>query len=145
MILIAAIVVVSIGLLISAYLIYFYSRTCSGQECFNNYLVKCQKSMFIKEDTNTIMRYQITGKSGSTCNTEVLLLQVKQGTSDLATLEGKSMICSTPYGTLMQPEENIKECHGLLKEEIQELMIKRMHAQIVENIGKISEEATKII
>jgi len=145
MILIAAIAIVSVGLLISAYLIYFYSRTCSGQECFNNYLVTCQKSTFIKEDLNTIMRYRITGKSGNACVIDVLLLQVKQGTSELATLEGKSMTCSTPYGVLIQPEENIKECHGLLKEEIQEQIIKRMHAQIVENIGKISEETTKII
>jgi hypothetical protein len=55
------------------------------------------------------------------------------------------MVCAIPFGIMMQPEENLKVCHGILKEEIQELIITRMHAQIVENLGKISEETTKIL
>ena len=39
----------------------------------------------------------------------------------------------------------VQEEHQQLKEEIQSIIIQRMHAQIVENIGKVSEEATKVI
>ena len=43
------------------------------------------------------------------------------------------------------PESNTKNCHGLLKEAIQEVVINRMYSEIVQNLGKISEETTKIL
>jgi hypothetical protein len=107
--------------------------------------MKCSRVTYIKDSADTIMQYSILGKTGNACEVSAKLLQIKRGTVELVPLEGKSMVCQIPYGTIMMPEENIKECHGLLKEDIQELIIKRMHAQIAENLGKISEETTKIL
>ena len=40
----------------------------------------------------------------------------------------------------MNPVENLGLCHGLLKEGLQDLIIKKMHTYIIENMGKINEE-----
>ena len=142
---ILGIAAVVVALIVAGYFIYFYSGQCFTQECFQNSLVKCERSFYFKDTPQTIMQYSINGKSGNNCMVGVNLLQVKKGTVELSPLEGKSMVCAIPFGIMMQPEENLKLCHGILKEEIQELIITRMHAQIVENLGKISEETTKIL
>ena len=91
------------------------------------------------------MEYKILGKEGNSCNVYVQLLQLKKGAVELTILENKDMICSLPFGVLQEPEKNLKNCHGRLKEEIQNIIIQRMHSQIVENLGKISEETTQVI
>ena len=63
----------------------------------------------------------------------------------MANLEGKDMDCFLKLGLVISPEKSLKDCHGLLKEDIQEMIIQRMHSQIVENLGKINEETTKIL
>lgn len=145
LVLITAIVIVAVCLIIVGYFLYFFSKQCLNQECFNRALISCNRVSYIKESTDTIVHYRILGRSADRCEVNLKLLQVKRGTIELAQLEGKEMRCFVPYGTMAAPEENLKECHGLLKEDIQEIIIKRMHAQIVENIGKISEEITKIL
>jgi hypothetical protein len=145
LVLIIAIVVVAACLIIAGYFIYSFSRVCLNQECFNKALISCKKVSYTKENIDTVIQYRILGRSGEWCEVNVKLLQVKHGTLELIPLEGKEMVCSVPYGSLTTPEENLGKCHGLLREEIQEIIIKRMHGQIVENLGKISEEVTKIL
>jgi hypothetical protein len=141
----ALLIIVLIGLIISAYYIYFFMTKCSNQECFYNSLVSCRKTLYVNDNTDMIMQYRIEGKTGSKCQVNVDLLQVKRGSAELVSLEGKGMICYTDLGVIIDPEKNLKNCHGVLKEEIQNIIIQRMHSQIVENIGKISEETTKVI
>ena len=145
LILIIAIAAISICLIIVAYFLLTYSKPCTTQECFNQNIANCKRNIYIKETADTITQYKINGKSGNFCETAVTLLQFKKGTLELAPLEGQKMTCLTPLGTVVQPEENLKDCHGILKEEIQNIIIKRMHSQIVQNIGQISEETTKLI
>jgi hypothetical protein len=145
MILLVLMAIVLIGLFVSSYFIYFFMNKCDTNECFNNALAKCKKTMFIKENPDTTMGYTILGEKDNKCSVNVELLQIKQGSSELAVLEGKEMTCMTDLGVISTPEQNLKNCHGLLKEEIQSIIIQRMHAQIIENIGKIGEETTKII
>ena len=68
------------------------------------------------------------------------MLQLKQGNADLSNLEGKSMECSVFLGSTNDPDDNLNNCHGRLREEIQEVIIQRLHSQVVENIGEISRE-----
>jgi hypothetical protein len=144
-ILIALLVIALIGLAITSYYLYFYLRQCGSEECFSNSLVRCDKMSFIRDDGNNIIQYKILGKEGDSCKVNVNLLQVKKGTSELTVLEGKDMTCLLPLGVLTDPAKNLKDCQGILKEEIQSIIIQRMHAQIVENLGKISEETTKVL
>ena len=141
----AVIIVATIGLLISIYYIILYSTGCSTEDCFSNALVKCRRTTYLKNSPETITEYKILRKDGKACEVNVKLIQLKQGSAELAPLEGKDMTCQTPLGTYMKPEENIKNCHGLLKEGIQEIMIQRMHSELVENIGQIGEEITKVL
>ena len=55
------------------------------------------------------------------------------------------MTCYMPRGIVMQPESDLNECHGLLKESLQDIIIERLHTYIVQNIGQISESITKPI
>jgi hypothetical protein len=42
-------------------------------------------------------------------------------------------------------KNDLRSCHGELKEAIQEEVIQRMHSQIIENLGKINETISKVI
>jgi len=138
-------VLVLISLAVSVYFLYWNIRTCQNQECFNQALETCSKRYWTNENSDTILKYKILGASEDKCNVNVEILQVKKGLAELSNLEGKDMICSLDYGIVTEPEKNLQVCHGILKETIQEIIIKRMHSQIVENIGRISAETTKII
>jgi hypothetical protein len=124
---------------------FTYSKSCKDEECFSKALLNCEKTSYVKDSDETVMLYRILGETNGKCEVNVKLLQIKRGSADLAVLENKDMTCLLPLGVYMSPEQNIKECHGILKEAIQELMIARMHAQLIENIGEIGEEATKIL
>ena len=39
------------------------------------------------------------------------------------------------------PESDINNCHGLLKEGLQDLFISKLHRYIVQNLGEINVEA----
>jgi len=53
------------------------------------------------------------------------------------------MTCYIPYGSLTVPQENLKNCHGELKEELQDVIIKKMHTYILDHIGEINKELEK--
>jgi len=40
----------------------------------------------------------------------------------------------------MIPESNIGKCTGLLKEGLQDLVIKKLHTYLVQNLGKLNLE-----
>jgi hypothetical protein len=73
------------------------------------------------------------------------MLQIKKGKQELASLEGEEMVCALPSGVLISPESNLKDCSGKLKENIQDIVISRMHTQIVENLDQINQTLTKVI
>ena len=85
--LIIGIAAVSIALLITLYFILTSSRSCTTQECFNQDIVDCKKSIYIKETQDTITQYNIRGQTGDSCKIIVTLLQFKKGTTELAPLE----------------------------------------------------------
>jgi hypothetical protein len=133
------------GIIVSSYFIYFYSKQCSDEVCFSNALVKCSRMDFIRDDGNNIIKYYILGKQNEYCRVKAQIIQVKKGTVELAILEGKDMTCLLPLGIITDSLKNINECHGSLKEEIQNIIIQRMHSQIIENIGKIREGTTQVL
>ena len=143
--LIMFIIIILIALLAVGYYIYFFSNECGDKTCWETSMAKCARTFYTSESDNMLMSYSILGKSGESCKIKVKLLQVKSGAAELENLQDKTMICLTDLGVVIAPEQNLKMCSGLLKESIQEIIIKRMHSQIVENIGKISEEVTKVI
>lgn len=135
---------------------FLYVKKCTSEECFTSAMGKCDKAEFIKEGEEASWLYKITGAEGNilctfssgfceNCTVSVTLLQVKKGTSELAKLEGLNMACSLPFGYAGNPQDDLTRCHGLLREEIQEAIISKMHSYILSNVGKIGKELTKVV
>jgi hypothetical protein len=118
---------------------------CDNKECFYNSLAKCKKTDFLSDNPDLTTQYNIIGKNDGGCEVYVKLIQVKRGSAELSGLSDKDMSCILPFGVITEPEKNLKNCHGSLKEEIQNIIIQRLHSQISENLGKISTETTKVI
>ena len=138
-----------IALVILAIIIYvvwffFFSyASCDTWDCFNNKLGKCDRVKFIGGD-DMIFEYSIFGKSKDSCKVKVELLQGELNNQDSTKLEDLEMVCSLPLGVVMIPESDINRCHGLLKEGLQDLVIKRLHTYLVQNLGKLNLEVLDV-
>ena len=125
------------------YFTFLFSYKCEDIGCFQAYQEKCRRTKFIDDTKETTWLYHILGKEKGMCEIEVEVLRVKEGTPDMTVFEGKSMKCYLPLGDTSSPNEDISQCHGILKEEIQDMMIKKLHSYVINNIGEISAELNK--
>ena len=120
---------------------FFYYPKCESKECFNNALQTCEKSGFLNVKEDSTWLYTIKGISEEKCRINVKAVSLKSDIVTGSALQGKDMDCAIPQNLLgsFMPEEKIEYCHGILKEEIQGLMIENMHLYIVQNIGQINQ------
>ncbi|MFH0831508.1 MAG: hypothetical protein V1886_01415 [archaeon] len=132
-----------IFLLIAVYLNFFYSRKCADESCFNSALSQCKKARFLNIQADSSWLYSIKGQKAGNCIVDVKNIDVKIAEAEL--LKGKSMICSLPKGVVVSPESELGNCHGLLKESLQDIILERLHTYIVQNIGQIASELEKPI
>ena len=58
------IAVLVIGIIIAGYFTYVYSSTCEDEVCFQNALVRCKRTSFLKDSEETVILYRILGKRG---------------------------------------------------------------------------------
>lgn len=136
---------VVLAVLLVLYYFFLFTERCENQSCFNNYLVQCKRISWINDAEEATWLYTIKGKSGRTCEVEIKLLVIKKGKLDIGAAEGKSMVCSLPLDVMANPGSDLALCTGPLKEELQDLIIKKMHSYILENLGEISEELVRPI
>jgi len=123
----------------------FRTKNCSNIDCFNSAMEKCKRASFINELEDASWLYTINGKKGDLCRINVKLLQVKEGTTEIKAIENLDMDCSLVLGFVGTPNSDLTKCHGELREGLQDLMIKKMHAYILANVGKIGEELNKVV
>ena len=138
-------VVAFIILVLAIYFTWFFAYTCDDLACFQSHQERCSKTKFVNDESDTTWQYKIKGKKNDVCEIEVQVLKIKQGSLDKKILEDKSMTCLIPLGNLMMPESDISKCSGPLKEELQTMIIAKLHSYIIENVGEIGEELNKII
>jgi len=112
---------------------------CGTQECFDKLMESCNFGNYVNEEPEASWGYQIKGKKINHCEINVKLLQVKEGNLDLRKFEGDSMICSYPLGVVFPPEKDLSFCTGLLKEDLQEVLIKNLHSYILDNLKDIKK------
>ncbi len=134
--LVAAIVIVA-G--IAYYLSFRHIPECQGFECFQDNMRKCEKASYISEEPEASWRYSIKGTESDECVVNVRLLQAKAGDLGIDQLVGYDMDCSYPRGFTAYPEKDLDKCHGRLKEEMQNIIIKKLHTYIIENLGELDE------
>ena len=135
-----------IAILIGAiYFTFYFSYTCKDMACYQAHQRECSRTKFIKDTEGISWRYKILGEANKACEVHVEVLKIKQGSLDKKRIEGKDMTCYLPLGNDMAPESDISNCNGLLKEELQEMIIEKLHLYVIENIGSISEELKKAV
>jgi len=126
------------------WVMFFSYAECKSWECFNDKLKDCEKVKFIGESGEMIFEYTIRGMNDGECEVGVELLQGELNNQDSLKLENQKMTCYIPAGVVMIPESNIGKCTGLLKEGLQDLIIKKLHTYLVQNLGKLNLEMVDI-
>lgn len=133
-------IIIIIAVIIFSTALAMTPKKCPDSFCFKDSFYKCKNSYWIKEDSKAAWYYQIIGKAGKNfCDVNVKLLKMKQGDIETESLTGKEMVCKVHISESDYPEENIKNCTGVLKEEIQDIIIQRMHNYLLENLGDIKQ------
>jgi hypothetical protein len=140
---IGILLVVSIA--VAAYFTFYTERSCSSYQCFKDSMTACSKVRYINEEPDASWQYNILGTQGGACQIQVTLLQAKTGPLDLEKLAGYNMICSYPVGVADYPEKNLNACTGRLKEEMQGIIIKKLYAYILSNLGEVKESLTSAL
>ena len=131
--------VIIIGFLWSIWFLFFSYDKCTDKICFEDNLKDCDRARFVSGD-DMIFEYVIKGDSGDECEVDVELLQGELNNADSITLEGQTMTCMLPLGAVVSPESDISVCHGLLKEGLQDLVIRKLHTYLVQNLGRLNLE-----
>jgi hypothetical protein len=130
-------VVIFIALVAFMFLRYVYYSNCGDLSCFQKNLQNCERTKYLSEG-KTIYKYYIIGKRDGICKVNVALLGGEFEEADLASLQGKNMDCYLPLNSAVMPDQDISKCHGLLKEGLQDIMIKKLNFYIAENVGRIN-------
>jgi hypothetical protein len=131
--------IVLIVLVWAVWNVFFSYERCNTKDCFDKYLMDCDKAVFVSGN-DMIFKYIIRGPEGDDCVIDVELLQGELNNEDSMKLQGESMQCKLPRGLVASPESDISLCHGLLKEGLQDLVIKKLHTYLVQNIGQLNLE-----
>ena len=136
-----------LGIIVIAGIIFygfklFYYQSCSDKSCFDSRLNDCKRTKYFSEG-KTIYEYSINGKEGESCVVGVKLIGGDFSDVDLEKLREKSMDCYVPLGIVVIPESDINNCHGELKEALQDIIINRLNVYIIDNVGKINYDIYK--
>jgi hypothetical protein len=124
---------------------FFHAPRCQTFECYEEYMKQCGRAQYLNDGEEATWRYSILGVQDGACVVEVTLLQPKEGDLGIDKLSGYSMECGFPKGVVAYPEKDLENCHGRLKEEMQSILIKKLHTYIVDNIGEINETMNLLV
>ena len=128
-------------ILFSGYFLFYYVKPVATSQEFVNAMSSCKSASWIKEDFQASWLYTIKSRTGGdACEVSVRLLKLKAGTTEADKLQGKEMVCVVQKGETQFPEKDISRCSGLLKEELQDIIIQRMHNYLLQNVGEIEQE-----
>ena len=130
---------------LAIYFTFYFHYTCKDMACFQAHQEQCVKTVFINDEQDVTWQYLIKGKKNNDCIINTKILEVKKGDVSKQGLINKDMDCFLPLGSTIAPESDLLRCHGILKEELQKIMIQKLHSYIVENLGEINKELEKAI
>ena len=138
-------IIIGVILILGAvYYLIFSVKACDTKECFEKAILNCKRVSWMRQDEQAAWNYKIIGRGEESCTVEVSLLKLNKGKIDSEKLIGKEMTCDLIKGSTDFPEKDISRCHGVLKEEMQDVIIQRMHDYLLQNVGKLEEGLDKI-
>jgi hypothetical protein len=136
------ILVIVIIVTIILMMIYF-PKSCDNLQCFSESMADCEHASLVRVDSKASWYSEIKrGLDDNSCLVKVKLLKMNQGDIDVEYLEGLEMTCAVKKAETLFPEENMESCTGILKEELQGIIIEKMHNYIIKNINDIKESFT---
>ena len=143
------IIVTALIVILLAYFLFFKLTPCKTEECFSQSLVDCKRASFTSETSGNKWFYKIQGSSRDSCTVKVQnLMASKLSTEESSKLVGKSMVCEIPkelQGSYTKIESRIENCHGPLKEGLQDLIIEKLYKYVVQNMGTLTKDAEKLL
>jgi hypothetical protein len=141
-------IIVFIVAIVAVYVTFFYHPKCNDVACWNSKLKECSRANFVKDSVDVKWSYKILGKEKIgeevRCEVKVKAVDIKRGLKNTEILEGKEMYCYLPLGVTTAPENNPDVCIGRLKEEMQTLIIQKLHQYIVQNVGELGSDLTNV-
>lgn len=142
----ALIFIVLLIVVASAFGLYYTFRPypCAGYECFQQHMATCSSAHYVNEEPEASWEYVITRRDKSGCEIKVKLLQAKQGDLKLRDIEGDEMLCKYNFGVVAYPDKDLSLCHGLLKEDLQGIIIEKLHAYLVDNLANVKDALNNI-
>jgi len=149
------IIILCVAIILLALLVFsfFYTKKCSTYQCFNSAVVNCQKASYLDDSVEATWQYKVLGNEDGKCVINVKLLMVKKGQTDAESLVGKEMTCYLSKDEAssiltknqdIKPQSDINKCQGVLKEDMQAIIIKNLWGVIIKNLGSIKEEITPL-
>lgn len=118
---------------------FIYYIDCSSSECFDLHYGNCERVRFVREG-NLTFEYFVVGMREEKCAVDVTLLDGELTNQELKRLRKKEMRCFMGVGSLEEPQKDIDVCTGPLKEEMQEIIIEKLHKYIAQNLERINED-----
>lgn len=134
-----AVVLVVCAIVVLSFALYATLKpvTCKDFACFEKHMGACTRASFVNEEPQASWKYDITQRTAEGCQIEVTLAQAKEGELRLRDFEGHSMTCVYPFGVIAYPDKEMIRCHGRLKEDLQELIIERIHSYLINNLADV--------
>lgn len=117
----------------------FAPNPCETYSCFEDHMAVCSRASYLNEEPEASWSYTIVRRIKGACEIEVILLQAKEGDLQLRNFEGHAMLCTYPRGVVAYPDKDMSVCHGRLKEDLQGLIIEKLHAYLVENLIDVKD------
>lgn len=139
-------------LFVAGYYTGYFRKDC-GQEksCFQEKVKDCKPAQVAVIRNNNAYLYWVGWQLGKTCEVNIKAVRIDAGAPpEFKALEGKEMSCSIPKEQLASTnfdnfDNLLSYCHGPLKEGLYEVIIQRMYALVVSQLGDIIKEAQKVL
>lgn len=135
-------IVLVVLIAIAAAVALYYTFTpnpCETYACFEAHMASCDRATYVNEEPEASWQYTIIRRVEGACEIRVTLLQAKEGDLKLRAFEGHEMLCTYPLGVVAYPDKDMSACHGLLKEDLQGLIIEKLHRYLVDNLVDVKD------
>ncbi len=141
-----------LALFVAGYYTGYFRKDCEqDKQCFQEYVQECKPAQVAVIRNNNAYLYWVGNKLGKTCEINIKSLRVDAGAPpEFKHLEGKEMSCKVPKEELVTTnfdnfDNLLQYCHGPLKEGLYEIIIQRMYALVVSQLGDIVKEAKTVL
>lgn len=117
----------------------FTPNPCETYGCFEDHMASCSRATYVNEEPEASWSYTVMRRVKGACEIKVTLLQAKEGDLQLRNFEGHDMTCTYPLGVVAYPDKDMSVCHGRLKEDLQGLIIEKLHQYLVDNLVDVKD------